>query len=172
LARCGRLSIASQLYGAAPESAKGHYGPAERTWIINVLGDPDMTHVSTSKAERTNLNIRMHSRGMTRLTNASQKKMENHAHDMALRSLYYNFVRIHKTLKITPAMAPFYGFLNGIGQITMEAGRIFGTDADDRASWTASSWRIFAATLALRSLRAAIDQILLMAEPKPEGPTN
>ena len=64
-----------------------------------------MKHVSTSYAERNNLNIRMHSRRMTRLTNAFSKKMENHAHAMALHFLYYNFVRIHKTLKVTPAMA-------------------------------------------------------------------
>jgi IS1 family transposase len=96
-----------KLYGAAPESAKGRYSPAECTGIIKtrVLGDPDMAHVSTSYAERNNLNIRMHSRRMTRLTNAFSKKMENHAHAMALHFLYYNFVRIHKTLKITPAMA-------------------------------------------------------------------
>jgi hypothetical protein len=67
--------------------------------------DPDMAHFSTSYAERNNLNVRMHSRRMTRLTNAFSKKAENHAHAMALRFLYYNFVRIHKTLKVTPAMA-------------------------------------------------------------------
>ncbi len=93
--------------GAAPESAKGRYSPAECTGIIRtrVLGDPDIAHVRTSYAERNNLNIRMHSRRMTRLTNAFSKKMENHAHAMALHFLYYNFVRIHKTLKVTPAMA-------------------------------------------------------------------
>ena len=64
-----------------------------------------MAHVSTSYAERNNLNVRMHSPRMTRLTNAFSKKMENHAHAMALHFLYYNFVRIHKTLKTTPAMA-------------------------------------------------------------------
>src|ERR1700684_232429 len=62
-------------------------------------------HVSTSYAERNNLNIRMHSRRMTRLTNAFSKKMENHAHAMARHFLYYNFVRIHKTVKVTLAMA-------------------------------------------------------------------
>ena len=64
-----------------------------------------MAHVSTSYAERNNLNVRMHSRRMTRLTNAFSKKMENHAHAMALHFLYYNFVRIHQTLRTTPAMA-------------------------------------------------------------------
>jgi IS1 family transposase len=96
-----------KLYGAAPESAKGRYSPADCTGIMKtrVSGVPDMKHVSTSYAERNNLNIRMHSRRMTRLTNAFSKKMENHAHAMALHFLYYNFVRIHKTLKVTPAMA-------------------------------------------------------------------
>jgi hypothetical protein len=60
---------------------------------------------SNSPGKRNNLNIRMHSRRMTRLTNAFSKKIENHAHAMALHFLYYNFVRIHKTLKVTPAMA-------------------------------------------------------------------
>jgi hypothetical protein len=63
-----------KLYGAAPESAKGRYLPAECTGIIKtrVIGDPDMKHVSTSYAGRNNLNIRMHSRRMTRLH--SQKR--------------------------------------------------------------------------------------------------
>lgn len=96
-----------KLYGAAPESAKGGYSPAACTGIIktNVSGNPEEKHISTSYAERNNLNIRMHSRRMTRLTNAFSKKMENHAHAMALHFLYYNFVRIHKSLKVTPAMA-------------------------------------------------------------------
>jgi len=72
---------------------------------VRVEGNPDPKHVSTSYAERNNLNVRMHSRRMTRLTNAFSKKVENHAHAMALHFLYYNFVRIHKTLRTTPAMA-------------------------------------------------------------------
>lgn len=96
-----------KLYGAAPESAKGRYSPAECIGArkVRVEGDPDPKHVSTSYAERNNLNVRMHSRRMTRLTNAFSKKVENHAHAMALHFLYYNFVRIHKTLRTTPAMA-------------------------------------------------------------------
>jgi hypothetical protein len=70
-----------------------------------IEGSPDMKHVSTSYAERNNLNVRMHSRRMTRLTNAFSKKIENHAHAMALHFLYYNFVRIHKTLRTSPAIA-------------------------------------------------------------------
>jgi hypothetical protein len=80
------------------------HSPAECTGAIKtpIQGNPDMAHVSTSYAERNNLNVRMHSRRMTRLTNAFSKKMENHAHAMSLHFFYYNFVRIHKT---TPAMA-------------------------------------------------------------------
>ncbi len=96
-----------KLYGEAPESVKGRYSPAECIGARKerIECNPDMKHVSTSYAERNNLNVRMHSRRMTRLTNAFSKKMENHAHAMALHFLYYNFVRIHKTLRTTPAMA-------------------------------------------------------------------
>jgi hypothetical protein len=62
-------------------------------------------NVSTSYAERSNLNVRMHTRRFTRLTNAFSKKVENHAHSVASFAMYYNFVRIHKTLRTTPAMA-------------------------------------------------------------------
>ena len=68
-------------------------------------GNPDPKHISTSHVERQNLNIRMGNRRMTRLTNAFSKKAENHAHMMAIYFIHYNFVRIHQTLKITPAMA-------------------------------------------------------------------
>src|ERR1700690_2298753 len=96
-----------KLYGNSPESAKGRYSPAECIGARKerIEGDPDMAHASTSYAERNNLNIRMHSRRMTRLTNAFSKKIANHTHAMALHFLYYNFVRIHKTLRVTPAMA-------------------------------------------------------------------
>jgi hypothetical protein len=70
-----------------------------------VNGRPDRKHVSTSYVERQNLNIRMGNRRMTRLTNAFSKKAENHAHMMAIYFMHYNFVRIHQTLKVTPAMA-------------------------------------------------------------------
>jgi IS1 family transposase len=94
-------------YGETSESAKSRYSPAECTGAkkVPVEGKPDHKHISTSYAERNNLNIRMHSRRMTRLTNAFSKKMENHAHAMSLHFMYYNFVRIHKTLRTTPAMA-------------------------------------------------------------------
>jgi IS1 family transposase len=96
-----------KIYGAALESAKGRYSPAECTGAIKmrVTGTPDEKHISTSYSERNNLNVRMHSRRMTRLTNGFSKKIENHKHAMALHFMYYNFVRIHKTLRTTPAMA-------------------------------------------------------------------
>jgi IS1 family transposase len=96
-----------KIYGATSEGAKGRYSPAECTGAVKhrIEGDPDPKHVSTSYAERSNLNIRMHTRRFTRLTNAFSKKIENHAHSVALFAMYYNFVRIHKTLRTTPAMA-------------------------------------------------------------------
>ena len=69
-----------------------------------VEGAPDPKHISTSYAERANLTIRMHSR-FTRLTNAFSKKVEKHAYAVALHMMYYNFVRIHQKLRVTPAMA-------------------------------------------------------------------
>jgi IS1 family transposase len=92
---------------AKTATAPGRYSPAECIGARPkpVIGNPDPKHISTSYAERNNLNIRMHSRRMTRLTNAFSKKVENHAHAMALHFMYYNFVRIHKTLRTTPAMA-------------------------------------------------------------------
>lgn len=96
-----------KIYGSAPESAKGRYSPAECTGAVKtrIEGNPDPKHVSTSYAERANLTMRMHMRRFTRLTNAFSKKLENHAHAVALHMMYYNFVRIHKSLRMTPAMA-------------------------------------------------------------------
>lgn len=97
-----------KMYGAAPESAKGRYSPAECTGArkTRIEGDPDPKHVSTSFAERQNLTMRMQMRRFTRLTNAFSKKFENHCHMVALYTVWYNFVKQHKTLKGTsPAMA-------------------------------------------------------------------
>src|SRR5438874_4066466 len=69
-----------------------------------ISGNPDHSHVSTSYAERQNLTMRMGQRRFTRLTNGFSKKLENHAHAVALHHFHYNFIRKHMTLKTTPAV--------------------------------------------------------------------
>ena len=95
-----------KIYGSAPESAKGRYSPAECTGAKKerVEGNPDFDHVSTSYVERQNLTMRMHMRRFTRLANGFSKKFENHLHMVALHTVFYNFCKIHKTLRVTPAM--------------------------------------------------------------------
>jgi hypothetical protein len=68
------------------------------------MGNPDPEHISTSHVERSNLNLRMGNRRFTRLTNAFSKKLANHAHMVAIYYMYYNFCRVHQTLRVTPAM--------------------------------------------------------------------
>jgi hypothetical protein len=91
-----------KLYGESPEAEK-RYSPAVCIGAHKnpIEGNPDPKYISTSFAERQNLNVRMHTRRFTRLTNAFSKKVENHAHSVALFAMYYNFVRIHKTLRTT-----------------------------------------------------------------------
>ena len=96
-----------KIYGASSESAKGRYSPADCTGAIKtpIEGKPDDKHISTSFIERQNLTMRMHNRRFTRLTNAFSKKVENHAYSVALHMMYYNFVKLHSKLRVTPAMA-------------------------------------------------------------------
>jgi hypothetical protein len=93
-----------KIYGASPEE---RYSPARCLGAEKrkMIGNPKTKHISTSFAERQNLTMRMHMRRFTRLTNAFSKKVENHVAAVELHTMFYNFVRVHQTLKVTPAMA-------------------------------------------------------------------
>ena len=94
-----------KIYGTAPEAEKRHSPPiclgADKT---EIRGRPDPEHISTSYVERQNLSMRMGMRRFTRLTNAFSKKLANHMHALSIYFMHYNFVRIHQTLRCTPAM--------------------------------------------------------------------
>jgi IS1 family transposase len=95
-----------KIYGASNDSPESRYSPATcigcRTGVFS--GNPDPKHISTSFVERQNLSMRMGMRRFTRLTNGFSKKLENHGHMVALYFMHYNYCRVHKTLRVTPAM--------------------------------------------------------------------
>jgi len=96
-----------KIYGPDPNEANAHrYSPPQCIGCegTRVYGDPDPKHISTSYVERQNLTMRMRMRRYTRLTNGFSKKLENHTHMTALHFMWYNFGRVHQTLRVTPAM--------------------------------------------------------------------
>jgi IS1 family transposase len=95
-----------KMYGNSPEAEK-RYSPAVCLGVdkTEVRGRPDPKHISTSFVERQNLSMRMGMRRFTRLTNAFSKKLANHMHALSIYFMHYNFVRIHQTLRVPPAMA-------------------------------------------------------------------
>lgn len=95
-----------KVYGTDREGEK-RYSPATCLGCEThtIKGNPDPAHINTSYIERQNLTMRMSMRRFTRLTNAFSKKLENHIATVAIHTMYYNFVRIHQTLRVTPAMA-------------------------------------------------------------------
>jgi IS1 family transposase len=96
--------VIAKKYGGSEHS--GRYSPARFIGATraSIIGTPDPKHISTSFVERQNLTMRMHMRRFTRLTNGFSKKIEMHAHSVALHFAYYNFCKIHQSLRITPAM--------------------------------------------------------------------
>ena len=112
-----------KMFGSTP-SPPGRYSPAECTGIkkVRIEGRPDKKHVSTSFVEAHNKTMRMHMRRFTRLTNGHSKKVANHVHMVALYALFYNFIRTHGKLRMTPAMAAgiattFLGFEDVLARI-------------------------------------------------------
>lgn len=102
-------AMLDKIYGKGSQggTAEARYSPAP---VVGIkvrccAGNPDPAEISTSYIERSNLSLRMHNRRFTRLTNAFSKRFESHVHMVALYTLFYNFIRIHKTLRVTPAMA-------------------------------------------------------------------
>lgn len=101
-------AVLVKMYGNEVGKADNKYSPAERTGCKTNWGSrtPEEKHVSTSYVERRNLTMRTHMRRFTRLTNVFSKKIENHCHAIALHFVYYNFVKQHKTLGVTPQWLP------------------------------------------------------------------
>lgn len=123
-------AMLQKMYGTdfGSTNAERKYSPAKCIGCEsqNITGNPDAKHISTSHVERQNLTMRMHMRRFTRLTNGFSKKVENHCYAIALHFMYYNWVKQHKTLRVTPAMAAgltkrFMSIEDIVNLVTVEA---------------------------------------------------
>lgn len=116
--RDGDYAQLIKIYGDAPKVEQRRYSPAQCTGTERkrIQGNPDPDHISTSYVERQNLTMRKCMRRFTRLTNAFSKKLENHIHMLSLYFVHYNFCRIHKSLRVTPAMEA--GLAEGLRDIS------------------------------------------------------
>ncbi len=106
LFRMGIRKPRKKLYGDYGQFGNEKYSPGRITEVISKIRDgrPDPEHISTSYVERSNLSLRMHLRRFTRLTNAYSKKLDNLKAAVCLWFAYYNFCRVHQSLRITPAV--------------------------------------------------------------------
>jgi hypothetical protein len=107
-----------KLYGSDSFDTKYSPGECIGTQTAVLMGSPDPKHISTSFVEHQNLTMRMGMRRFTRVTNGFSKKIENHEAAIALHFMHYNFCRIHKTLRVTPAMeAGLSSHAWGVGEL-------------------------------------------------------
>lgn len=128
-------------YGA-PRDGEARYSPCEclGTSVVRISGRPDSAHISTSHVERSNLTMRMGMRRFTRLTNGFSKKLANHRAAVAIHFMHYNFCRVHKTLRVTPAMQAgltdhVWELAELVALLEREERATIGTDANKRGPY-------------------------------------
>lgn len=134
-----------KIYGENREK-ESRYSPCEclGTKIVRMSGQPDSAHISTSHVERQNLTMRMGMRRFTRLTNGFSKKLENHRAAVAIHFMHYNFCRIHKTLRVTPAMQAgladhVWELEELVGLLDSRERETIGTEANKRGPYRAKN---------------------------------